>query len=86
MTVGAGAGLGLYGLLSLPGLFAPGQFAIADLILRLVMLAGFYWAWRSYPAYREELADTNRAGKILAWLAMLIVTVAVCLSTFLLLL
>ena len=86
MAVGAGAGLGLYGLFSLPGLFVPGQFAITDLILRLVMLAGFYWAWRSYPAYREELGDTNRSGKILAWLAMFIVTVAVYLSTFLLLL
>lgn len=86
MAVGAGLGLGLYGLFSLPGLFVPGQFAITDLILRLVMLAGFYWAWRSFAAYVEELNETNRSGKILAWLAMLIVTAAVYLSTFLLLL
>jgi hypothetical protein len=79
-------GLGLYGLLSLPGLFVPGQFAITALILRLVMLAGFYWTWRSFPTYREELGDSNRSGKILAWLVMFIVTVAVYLSAFLLLL
>jgi spermidine/putrescine transport system permease protein len=86
MTVGAGLGIGLYGLLSLPGVFAPGQFAVTALVLRLIMLAGFYLAWRSFAAYREELNETNRSGRILAWLAMFIVTAAVYLSAFLLLL
>ena len=85
MTVGAGVGFGLFGLISLPGVFAPGEFSAPALILRLIMLAGFYWAWRSLPGYREELNEVNRSGKILAWVAMLIVTAAVYLSTFLLL-
>lgn len=85
MTVGAGLGFGLYGLFSLPGIFTDG-FSLTSLGLRLIMLAGFYWAWRSFPAYREELNETNRSGRILAWLAMLIVAGAVYLSTFLFLL
>jgi ABC-type Fe3+ transport system permease subunit len=83
MSLGAGLGLGLYGLLSLPALFA--AFTLGSLLINLIFLAGLYWAWRSFPAFKEELNEANRSGKILAWFAALIVLVAVYLSTFLLL-
>lgn len=85
MSVGAGLGLGLYGLVNLPALFAPGAFAAGVLILRLILLGGFYWAWRSFGGYREELAETNRSGKILAWIAVVLTMFAAFLSAFLLL-
>jgi spermidine/putrescine transport system permease protein len=84
MSLGAGLGLGLYGLVNL---FVPGEFAVGALALRLlIVLAGFYWAWRSYPGYKDELAETNPSGRILAWIAAVIVLFAVYLSIFLLLL
>jgi len=85
ITVGTGLGIGLYGLLSLPSLFVAGAFSIAALIARLLFLGGFYWAWRSFPAYRDELNETNRSGRSLAWAALVLVTFAVYLSAFLLL-
>jgi len=85
MSFGAGLGLGLYGLFSLPALFAPGGFSGGALIINLLLLAGLYWAWRVSRSFLEELNETNRSGKILAWIAVIIVTVAVYLSTFLLL-
>jgi spermidine/putrescine transport system permease protein len=85
MSVGAGLGLGLYGLVSLPTVFAPGAFAVDALVVKLLLLAGFYWAWRSFGGYREELTETNRPGKILAWFAVIIVMLAAYLSAFLLL-
>ena len=80
MSVGAGLGLGLYGLLSVFALFASGAFTPGALIIRLVLLAGFFWMWRSFSGYREDLADTNRSGKILAWLTLFISAAAVMLS------
>ena len=85
MSLGAGLGIGLYGLFRLPGLFVPGAFSLAVLTVNLFLLAGLYWAWRSLPAYREELNETNQSGKILAWIAVIIVAAAAYLSTFLLL-
>ncbi len=82
MTFGAGLGLGLFGLLTLPSAFVP--FSVVSLVAHLVLLAGFFWAWRTFPSYREELNETNRSGKILAWVAVLIVIAAVYLSVFLL--
>lgn len=84
MSFGAGLGLGLYGLFSVPGLLS--NFSFAALVISLLFLGGLYWAWRAWPGYREELQDTNRSGRFLAWIAVVIVVVAAYLSTFLLLL
>ncbi len=86
MSVGAGLGLGLYGLFGIPSLFAAGAFTVGALIVHLLLLLGFLWAWRAFGGYREELAETNRSGKILAWIAVVIVIFATYLSVFLLLL
>jgi hypothetical protein len=80
MSVGAGLGLGLYGVFSLFDIFASGVFTPGALILRLVLLAGFFWVWRSFNSYREDLADANRSGKILAWITVFISAAAVMLS------
>jgi spermidine/putrescine transport system permease protein len=85
MSFGVKLGLGLYGLFSLPALFAAGGFSIAGLLLTLLFMASLYWAWQGFPAFREELDDTNRSGRILAWIAVVIVVAATYLSTFLLL-
>lgn len=82
MTFGAALGLGLFGLLNLPSVFA--AFTVAGLIVHLLSLAGFYWAWRVFPSYREELNETNRSGKLLAWGTVIVVVAAVYLSAFLL--
>jgi spermidine/putrescine transport system permease protein len=86
MSVGAGAGLGLFGLFSLIGTVTSGELTASGLILRLILLAAFLWAWRSFKGYREELADTNRSGKILAWITVFISASAAFLSAALLLL
>jgi hypothetical protein len=51
----------------------------------LILLAGFLWAWRSFKGYREELAETNRSGKILSWITLSIAAVAAFFSAALLL-
>jgi spermidine/putrescine transport system permease protein len=85
MSVGAGFGFGLFGLFRLFALFTSGAFIPSGLIVSLIFLSGFVWAWRSYPGYREELETTNRSGKILAWISLFIVTVAAFFSATLLL-
>ena len=80
MSVGAGLGLGLYGVFSLFAMFASGVFTPGALILRLVLLAGFFWVWRSFNSYREDLADANRSSRILAWITVFISAAAVMLS------
>jgi spermidine/putrescine transport system permease protein len=85
MSIGAGLGLGLFGLFSLPALFVPGAFSVGGLILRLILLAGFIWVWSSYQSYREELADANKAGRILAWITVFIASAAAFFSAVLLL-
>jgi spermidine/putrescine transport system permease protein len=85
MSLGAGLGLGMYGLVSLPVIFTPGGFTVTFLIVRLLLLAGFYWAWSSFGGYREELAETNNPGRVLAWFAVIMVAFAAYLSSFLLL-
>jgi ABC-type Fe3+ transport system permease subunit len=86
MSAGAGLGLGLFGLFSLSTLFTTGEVTAGAVIIRLILLAGFLWVWRSFGAYREELADANRSGKILAWITLFISAVAAFLSAALLLL
>jgi spermidine/putrescine transport system permease protein len=83
MSVGAGLGLGLYGLFSMPALFT--AFTVGGLILRFLLLAAFIWMWLSYKPYREELNEANASGKMLAWIAVIVVTIAAFLSAFLLL-
>lgn len=85
MSLGATTGLGVFGLLSLPSLFTGGAFSVGGLILRLVFLSTFYFAWRSYGNFREELADANRAGRMLAWITIVIAGFAAYLSAWLLL-
>lgn len=85
MSVGAGLGLGLYGLFSLVGMTTSGEFTPGGMILRLILLAGLLWAWRSFGGYREELADANRSGRLLAWITVFIATAAAFLSAALLL-
>lgn len=85
MSVGAAAGLGLYGLFGLLSLFTPGGFTVGALILRLALLAGLFFAWRSLSGFREELADANRSGRILAWVTVFITGSAAYLSAWLLL-
>jgi spermidine/putrescine transport system permease protein len=80
MSVGAGLGLGLFGLFSVVTLLSSGEFAIGALVLRLLLLAAFVWVWRAFGGYREELADTNRSGRILAWITMFIAAAAAFLS------
>lgn len=80
MSVGAGLGLGLYGVFSLFAMFNSGESTVSGLVLRLVLLAGFLWVWRSFGGYREELADTNRSGRILAWITLFISAAAAFLS------
>ena len=83
MSVGAALGIGLYGLFSLPALFA--AFTVGGLIVRLLMLAAFIWMWRSYQSYREELNEANPSGKILAWIAVFVTASAAYLSALILL-
>lgn len=82
MSVGAGVGLGLFGLLSLPALFA--SFSVGGLIVRLLFLAAFLWVRRSYGPFRDELNETNRSGIILAWIAVFVTASVVFLSALLL--
>ena len=82
MSVGVGLGLGLFGLLSLPALFA--SFTIGGLIVRLLLIAAFLWVRRSYGPYRDELNEANRSGKILAWLALAVTASVAFLSALLL--
>jgi spermidine/putrescine transport system permease protein len=85
MSLGATAGLGLFGLSSLSSLFAPGAFTVGALILRLALLSLFYFSWRSYGSFREELADANRSGRVLAWITAFVAGFAAYLSAWLLL-
>lgn len=80
MSVGAGLGLGFFGLLSLLDLFSSGPFGVGDLLVRLIFMASFLWVWRSYKGYLEELKETNRSGRILAWITVVISAAAVFLS------
>jgi spermidine/putrescine transport system permease protein len=85
ISIGAGLGLGLFGLFSLVGLLASGEFTAGALIPQLIFLAAFLWVWRSYPGFREELSLTNRSGKILVMITILISITAAFLSAVLLL-
>ncbi|NJN80463.1 MAG: ABC transporter permease subunit, partial [Anaerolineales bacterium] len=85
MSVGAGLGLGLYGLFSAFALFTSGAFTVGGLLISLILLAGFYWAWRSFDGYREELNETNDSGKILSWVVLIVVMLVSYLSTLILL-
>ena len=86
MSVGAGLGLGFFGLFSTYALINSGEFTAAALLFRLILVAAFVWVGRSYSGYREELANTNKSGRILAWITVFISAVAVLLSAILLLL
>jgi spermidine/putrescine transport system permease protein len=80
MSIGAGLGLGLYGLVSIVALFSSGDFTPGGVALRLVLMASFVWVWRAFGGFREELTDTNRSGRILAWITVFIAAAAAFLS------
>lgn len=83
MSAGAGLGLGLFGLFGMFTMLASGDFSVSGLILRLILLAAFLWVWRSFQEYREELRETNRSGRILAWITLFISAVAALFSAVL---
>jgi len=85
MSLGAGLGIGLYGLFSLPAVFTAGGFNISYLFVRLLLLVGLYSAWKAFGGYREELAETNQSGKVLSFITIAVVAAAAYLSSFLLL-
>lgn len=85
MSVGAGVGLGLFGLYSIFVVLTSGELVATSLIILLILLAAFLWAWRSFNGFREELVGFNRASKILAWITVFISAVAAFLSAALLL-
>jgi spermidine/putrescine transport system permease protein len=84
MSVGAGVGLGLFSLFSMVTVLTSGELTGSGLIIRLILLAAFLWAWRSFKSFLEELVDSNRSGKILAWITVFISAVAAFLSAALL--
>ncbi len=84
MSLGAGLGLGLFGLINLVSILASGEWTAAGLLIHLILMAGLVWAWRSFRGYREELGDANRSGRILAWITVFISAAAVYLSAALL--
>jgi hypothetical protein len=67
----------LFGLVAIA---VSGDLTAGGLILRLILLAAFAWVWRSYGGFREELRDTNRSGRILAWIAVFLSGAAAFLS------
>ncbi len=83
MSLGAGLGIGLYGLFRLSTFLA--EFSPGGLILEILLLAAFAWAWISFRGYREEFELANRAGRVLSLLALVIVAFAAFFSTLLLL-
>ena len=83
MSVGAGLGLGLFSLFSLFALMSADTLTAGGLVLRLILLAAFYWVWRIYKGYLEELRDTNTSGRILAWISAFIAAAAAFLSAVL---
>lgn len=83
MSVGASLGIGLYGLFSLPALFA--SFTVVGLIITLILLAGLYGAWTSFSGYREELELTNSSGKMLSVIVLVVVMLISYLSILILL-
>jgi len=83
MSVGAGLGAGIYGLFRVLTLFS--AFTFGNLIIALLLLAGFYWAWRALQGYREELNETNSSGKILSVIALIVVMLISYLSALILL-
>lgn len=84
MSLGAGLGLGLSGLFGLVSLLSSGEFTPAGVVVRLILLGGFAWAWRTFPGFREELVDANRSGRMLAWITVCISALAALLSAALL--
>lgn len=85
MSIGAGLGLGLFGLFNLGVQITSGDVTIGGLIVSLILLAGLVWVWRTYKSYLEELGFTNRSGRILSWITLFISMVAALLSAVLLL-
>ena len=84
ISFGMAVGLGLFGLVSLPAQFVAGTFSIGGLIVHLLFLLGFLWAWRAVKGFLDELAATNRSGKWLAWFTVIVACGVALLSSLLL--
>ena len=83
MSIGAGLGIGLYGLLGLPAEVA--DFNAGSLITHLILMAALVWVWRSFNGFREEFVEANQSGKIMSSIALIVVAFAAYLSALLLL-
>jgi ABC-type spermidine/putrescine transport system permease subunit II len=84
MAVGAGVGLGFFGLLGLPAIFT-GAFSLGSLFIHLVALLAFWGAWRSFKGFQEDLPELGRVGRFFAWATMFIAGFAAYFSAWLLL-
>jgi spermidine/putrescine transport system permease protein len=85
ISIGGAFGLGLFGIFSLFVLSTAGALTVGVLLVRLILLAALLWVWRSYKSFREELTESNRVGRILAWITVFIAAGATFLSAVLLL-
>jgi len=84
MGVGAGLGLGVFGLVGLSGLAASGALTSRDVLMGLLLVAGLVWAWRTFRGYREELGGANLQGRIMSVIALALLMLAIYVSALLL--
>lgn len=85
MSIGAAVGISLYGIFSLSAIFASGEFSVGSLLVRVILLLGVIWAWRSFKGYREEFVEANQAGRILSVVTIFMVVFASYFSMLLML-
>jgi spermidine/putrescine transport system permease protein len=83
MSIGAGIGISLYAVFSLPAVFVAAEFSVGSMLVKLILFFGFVWAWRSIKGYREELVEANPAGRVLSAVTIFIVAFAAYFSTLL---
>ena len=84
MSVGALIGSGLYGLTDLLLRASGGTITGAAVALDLVLIGLLVFLFKSLQSYREELGDSNTAGRILSLATILIVAAAALFSLVLL--
>jgi len=85
MSAGAAAGVFLYAVVASVGMIGSGDFDAAQLVIHLLLVGTIYWALQSFRRWREELVESNLAGKILSAIAFLFVVAAAYISLTLLL-
>jgi len=70
MGIGAGAGLIVYGVTGVAWIVVGGRWAAGALLIRLAPLLLLFWLRRALPDWRLDLREANRAGRVLALLAL----------------